>query len=130
MHEEPAEAREADRPERQSKPDEKVAGVVAVPQGAAEPQPLRLDETLLQSTYTNFVRVTGTAEEVILDVGLNKEQPQQGEQPTIEITQRIVLSFYTAKRLLRAIKMSVMRHESNFGHLETDVRRRLVKKAT
>ena len=111
----------------QSKP---VAGVVAVPPGPVEPQPLRLDETLLQSTYTNFVRVTGTAEEVILDVGLNKEQPQRGEQPQIEITQRIVVSFYTAKRLLNAIRMSVLRHEANFGTLETDVHRRLIKKGT
>jgi len=132
----PEEARvgNAERPEVSGRQDggreERVAGVVAVPTGPVEPQPLLLDETLLQSAYTNFVRVTGTAEEVILDVGLNKEQPQGGIQPTVEITQRIVVSFYTAKRLLNAIRMSVLRHEANFGRLETDVRRRLVKKAT
>ena len=63
-------------------------------------------------------------------MGLNKEQPQGGVQPTTEITQRIVVSFYTAKRLLNAIKMSVMRHEANFGRLETDVHRRLIKKSS
>jgi hypothetical protein len=103
---------------------------VAVPAGPVEPQPLLLDESLLRSTYTNFVRVTGTAEEVILDVGLNKEQARGGIQPEVEITQRIVLSFYTAKRLLNAIRMSVLRHEANFGRLETDVHRRLIKKSS
>jgi hypothetical protein len=46
----------------------------------------------------------------------------------VAVTRRIVLSFYTAKRLLNAITMSVQRHEANFGRLETDVRSRLLKK--
>lgn len=104
-----------------------VVGVVPVPSGLAEPQLLRLGESSLISTYTNYVRVTGTAEEVILDVGLNK-QGRPGESQRIAIEHRIVLSFYTAKRLLNALRMSVRRHEANFGRLETDVRQRLVKK--
>lgn len=104
------------------------AGVLGVPVEAAEPQRLELDESRLRSSYTNFVRVTGTAEEVLLDVGLNKQQPQGRAADTVEVTQRIVLSFFTAKRLLNALTMSVLRHEANFGQLETDVRRRLVKK--
>lgn len=102
-------------------------GVVAVPAGPVEPIPLRLDATRIRSTYTNFVRVTGTAEEVILDMGLNKQQPHGGPE-SMAVTDRIVLSFHTAKRLLNALRMSVLRHEANFGPLETDVRRRLVNK--
>lgn len=104
-----------------------AAGVTVVPSRPVEPLPLLLDETLLTSAYTNFVRVTGTPEEVILDVGLNKGA-QTDAPGSVEVTRRIVLSFYTAKRLLNAVTMSVRRHEAAFGPLETDVRRRLIKK--
>lgn len=131
MQQEPSEAPSGKQADRQDGGGERsVAGVVAVPTGPVEPLPLQIDEKLLCSAYTNFVRVTGTAEEVILDVGLNKEQARGGIQPPVEITQRIVLSFYTAKRLLNAIRMSVLRHEANFGPLETDVHRRLIKKGS
>jgi hypothetical protein len=43
----------------------------------------------------------------------------------IKVTQRIILNFYTAKRLLAALSMSVQRHESVFGVLETDINKRL-----
>ena len=125
--------REIDMSERTEHPGDgnegAVAGVVPVPSGLVEPPALRLDEASLVSTYTNYVRVTGTAEEVILDVGLNK-QARPGETQTIELDHRIVLSFFTAKRLLNALRMSVLRHEANFGRLETNVRQRLVKKPT
>lgn len=104
-----------------------VAGVMPVPSGLVGPQALRLDESSLVSSYTNYVQVTGTAEEVILDVGLNK-QARPGETQTINLDHRIVLSFFTAKRLLNALRMSVLRHEANFGRLETNVRQRLIKK--
>jgi hypothetical protein len=43
----------------------------------------------------------------------------------IQIAERIVLNYYTAKRLLGALHMSVQRHESAFGNLETDVQKRV-----
>jgi hypothetical protein len=130
MQEEESAAGKHGRIERSSAGHEgAVAGVLPVPSGLVEPQSLRLDESSLVSHYTNFVRVTGTAEEVILDVGLNKQAPA-GQPEAVAVTERIVLSFYTAKRLLNALRMSVQRHEANFGHLETNVRQRLVKKSS
>ena len=43
----------------------------------------------------------------------------------IEVKQRVIMNFYTAKRLLAALQMSVQRHEAVFGVLETDVQKRL-----
>ncbi len=43
----------------------------------------------------------------------------------IHVTQRVVMNFYTAKRLLAALQMSVQRHEAVFGVLETDIQKRL-----
>jgi hypothetical protein len=125
---EPADREAEDRMERAGGGLEGAcAGVAAAPIRPVEPLPLLLDETALASGYTNFVRVTGTPEEVILDIGFNK-QARADEPGSVAVTRRIVLSFYTAKRLLNAITMSVQRHEANFGRLETDVRSRLLKK--
>ncbi len=43
----------------------------------------------------------------------------------INISERIVLNYYTAKRLLAALHMSVQRHEAAFGVLETDMQKRV-----
>ena len=43
----------------------------------------------------------------------------------IQVKQRIIVNFYTAKRLLAALQMSVARHESVFGVLETDINKRV-----
>jgi len=107
--------------------ENRVAGVVPVPPGDVEPQTLRFDESALVADYTNFVRVMGTAEEVILDLGLNKQSPKTTAvlADTVAVHRRIVVSYYTAKRLFHAVTMAVQRHEANFGRLETDVRSRL-----
>ena len=78
----------------------------------------------MTSCYANFCRVTGTPEELIVDFGLNTQPVGVPEKP-IQITQRIILNHFTAKRLLAALSMSVQRHEAAFGVLETDVRKRV-----
>jgi hypothetical protein len=92
---------------------------------AAEPMPVPVDESHILATYANFCRVTGTPEELIVDFGLNKQVG--GTSPeTIQLTQRIIVNFFTAKRLAYALQMAVVRHEQAFGPLETDVQKRVV----
>jgi hypothetical protein len=74
--------------------------------------------------YANFCRVTGSPEELIVDFGLNP-QPVGIPKDPIVVQQRIIMNFFTAKRLLAALQMSVQRHESVFGVLETDIQKRL-----
>jgi hypothetical protein len=87
-------------------------------------QQIQIDDTKCSPLYSNFCRVTGTPEELIVDFGLN---PRPFDVPTeaIGITQRIVMNFYTAKRMLHALMMTIQRHEQTFGVLETDVQRRV-----
>ena len=91
---------------------------------AAGRQQVQVDDTGLTSSYTNFCRVTGTPEEVILDFGLNAEPMGQNRQP-IKLQQRMVCNFYTAKRLLMALTVAIQRYEQAFGVLETDVQKRV-----
>jgi hypothetical protein len=83
-----------------------------------------VDASKAHAAYSNFCRVTGTPEELIIDFGLNS-QPMGVPSEPIEISQRIVVNYYTAKRLLAALQMSVQRHEAAFGVLETDVQKRV-----
>jgi len=86
--------------------------------------PIQIDDSKIVANYANFCRVTGTPEELIIDFGLN---PQPFDVPTqpIPVTQRIGTNFYTAKRRLHALHLTIERHEATFGVLETDVQRRV-----
>ena len=90
----------------------------------ARPQ-IEVNDSRCMATYANFCRVTGTPEELIVDFGLNKQVGPEMAEP-IEIAQRLIVNFYTAKRLLAALHMAVQRHEAAFGVLETDVQKRVV----
>lgn len=94
----------------------------AAPQ-QAPPQQLQVDDSDIIACYANFCRVTGSPEELSIDFGFN---PQPVGIPTspIKVKQRIIVNFFTAKRLLAALSMSVQRHEAVFGVLETDVQKR------
>jgi hypothetical protein len=98
----------------------------AEPQRAPQAQTMQVqvkDDDAL-ACYANFCRVTGSPEELIIDFGLNP-QPVGIPKDPIHVKQRIILNFFTAKRLLAALQMSVQRHEAVFGVLETDINKRL-----
>jgi hypothetical protein len=84
---------------------------------------VHVDDSGTLPSYSNFCRVTATPEEVILDFGLNPQPFATGRQD-VKANQRIVMNFYTAKRLLTALGMTIQRHEGTFGSIELDVRRR------
>jgi hypothetical protein len=96
------------------------------PAGAPQQQRVQveIDDSKVMALYANFCRVTGTPEELIIDFGLN---PQPFGMPThpIPVTQRIITNFYTAKRMLHALQLTIQRHEATFGVLETDVQKRV-----
>ena len=94
---------------------------------AAEPVPqptVHVDDSVCTAGYANFCRVSSTAEELILDLGLNPHPYATGEA-TVKVSQRIIMNHYTAKRLLAALCMALQRHENAFGTVETDVRKRV-----
>ena len=92
-----------------------------------KPQPIAVDDSNTVSSYANFCRVTGSPEELIVDFGMNAQPMGTNDKP-VEIAQRIVLNFYTAKRLLHALHVSVQRHEEVFGNIETDIQKRVQPK--
>lgn len=105
-------------------PEVQAATPPAAPQQQAQ---VEVDDSNAGSSYANFCRVTGSPEELIIDFGLN---PQPIGVPTkpIAVNRRIIVNYFTAKRLLHALALSVQRHEAFFGVLETDVQKRVDRK--
>jgi hypothetical protein len=92
---------------------------------------LRIDEAGMQTTYANAFRTNGTAEEVILDFGLNligpAAQPQGQPQILFKVNQRVVMNYFSVKRLAITLSQLIRRHEEQFGELELDVTKRRAK---
>ena len=111
---------------------ETISTPAPAPAPAAAPrvqQPrLEVDDSQAQTCYANFCRVHGTPEELIIDFGLNSQPFGVPEKP-LHINQRLVVNYFTAKRLLAALQISVQRHEEAFGVLETNVQKRVLPSA-
>ncbi len=105
--------------------EKKPQAAAAAPEGERQ-QPRQIDVNDKDATksYANFCRVTGAFEELLIDFGLSAQAPGVDNAP-VSIDQRIIVNYYTAKRLLAALQISVQRHESLFGVLETDINKRL-----
>lgn len=88
---------------------------------------IELDESKIQPVYANLFVVSSTPEEVIIDVAL--DTGRQNNQPVrrIPVGQRVVLSPFTAKRLVATLSATLQRYEQTFGRLEVDVRKRVVE---
>jgi Protein of unknown function (DUF3467) len=96
---------------------------------ATQPRPATIEvkDAGVNACYANFCRVTGTPEELIVDFGLN---PNPTPTEPVVVTQRIVTNYYTAKRMLYALQLTVQRHEQAFGVLETDIQKRVISRTS
>jgi hypothetical protein len=123
-------ASEFENPGQANGPNDHHSALAESPSSQAEspsqrvPVQVQIDDAKALANYANFCRVTGTPEELIIDFGLNPQPVGIPTQPIV-ITQRIVTNFFTAKRLLHALQLTVQRHEATFGVLETDVQKRV-----
>jgi len=89
---------------------------------------LRINDQDMSTSYANAFRTNGTADEVLLDFGLNLISPpaRQEDQPEIlfKVNDRIIMNYYSAKRLAITLSQLIRRHEEQFGELEMDVAKR------
>ena len=92
---------------------------------AGQPQPV-IEPENLEPLYANFVRVAGLPEELVLDFGLNP-QPFGSSPLPVKVSQRMVMNYFTAKRLWLALGAFLQRHEQAFGAVEIDVTKRVIQ---
>lgn len=87
-------------------------------QGQAEQRRIMLDASAAATSYANTCHVASTKEEIVLNFGLSQswEQPQQDLR--IQLTNRIILSPFAAKRLALLLGAVVQQYEGQFGALD------------
>ncbi len=79
---------------------------------------IRWDDSNMRSGYANVCNVSSTREEVTLLFGTNKNWRPGQEEVGIELTDRIIVSPFAAKRLSRLLNNVVAEYEQRFGTLD------------
>jgi hypothetical protein len=78
-----------------------------------------VDERELRTIYSNFYRIFTAPEEVVIDFCFTMPHPQQSGPPqmTVKVTDRMVVSYATAKRLAGSLAQLIKRYEQQFGEI-------------
>lgn len=86
---------------------------------------LQIDYNKADTTYANMSFVFATAEEVFLDFAVKPlGNPPAGGNLKVDVTHRIVMSHYEAKRLAGVLVQNIQNLEKNFGEIQVDPRQR------
>jgi len=94
------------------------------PEGAeasVEGTKIKWDDSSMKSAYANVCNVSSTREEVVLLFGVNQAWNRGQKEVTIQLTDRIIISPFAAKRLSLLLNNVVSEYESRFGALNLDL---------
>jgi hypothetical protein len=81
---------------------------------------VRWDDSKLRSTYANVCNVSCTREEMTLLFGTNQTWHTGQAELVVELTDRIVMNPFAAKRLSVLLNNTVKEYESRFGELKIE----------
>ena len=96
------------------------------PVGQDEPTKMTVPpEVALRPNYANLVRITGTPEELVMEMGLNPMPFGVPPEP-IPINFVVIMDSQTGNTLLTQVGSVLNRHEQEHGPIETDVEKRIV----
>jgi hypothetical protein len=80
------------------------------------------NDAKMQTTYANVVNAASTREEVSLFFGTNQTWNfREQKEVAVELTDRIVLNPYAAKRLQVLLTRIIAEHEKRYGPLQVEV---------
>ena len=81
---------------------------------------LRIDESRMSTTYANTIRTSTTADEVVLDFGINLPVPTPDNQPALQfaVGSRVVLNWRGAKRLAISLGQVIRQFEEANGEIQ------------
>jgi hypothetical protein len=92
---------------------------------------LHMDERNVKTSYSNFFRTNGSADELTIDFCMSAPMPTQPEpgKPVspefmVQVNDRIVMNYYNAKGLALRLGQMIRMHEEQFGELELDPNKR------
>ncbi len=79
------------------------------------------DRANMRSTYANVINVTGDREEFSLVFGMNQSWGAERNEVKVQMTDRIIINPFSAKRLAKLLNDLIKDYESRYGtiHIET-----------
>ncbi len=87
--------------------------------GGTSPAQIRWIEAAMQTAFANVVNVQSTREQVDLFFGTNRTwNPETGGEVAIELSHRIILTPFAAKRLATVLGNVLIEYESRFGAID------------
>ena len=102
-------------------------GQPAQGQGGEQQVQLMLDESQMRTSFSNAYRIHTTAEEVVVDFGFNMPDPnpqQTTPQLLFKVTDRVIMSYTSVKRLSASLGQLIKRYEQQFGEIPVQGPRR------
>ena len=84
---------------------------------------IKWDDSSMKSVYANVCNVAGTREEIVLFFGMNQSWDASQKEMTVQVSDRIVLSPFVAKRLAILLQNVIRNYETKFGALDVEPRR-------
>ena len=85
---------------------------------AAEAPKVSWDDSSLRSSYANVCNVSSTREEVVLVFGVNQAWQGTENEVKVQLSDRVILSPFAAKRLSMLLQNVMGQYEQRFGSLE------------
>jgi len=82
---------------------------------------IRWDGSNMASSYANICNVSSSREEVTLLFGTNQNWHAGQKELTVELSDRIILNPYAAKRLAVLLSNTMAEYEKRFGALQLEV---------
>jgi hypothetical protein len=82
---------------------------------------IRWDGSKMRSTYANVCNVSSTREEVTLLFGTNQNWHAGQTELTVELSDRVTVNPYAAKRLSILLNNTIAEYEKRFGDLELNL---------
>jgi hypothetical protein len=87
-------------------------------QAQAQAPKVKWNVAQLKSSYVNFANANSTQEEVVLNFGMNNTWDRMASEVEIELSHRVVMSPFAAKRLAELLGKLVTQYESRYGALK------------
>ncbi len=90
------------------------AGRVQTANGPA----VKFDDSKMHSSYANVCNISFTREEVLLLFGMSEAWQSGQKSVNVNLTERVILSPYAAKRLQVLLSAIMQQYEQRFGTLD------------
>src|ERR1041384_7477553 len=81
---------------------------------------VKWDDANMKSAYANVCNVTSTREEVVLLFGMHQAWQSGQKEVPVQLTDRIILNPFAAKRLMALLNNVLREYEGRFGVLQVD----------